>query len=124
MGWKSTGSFKGTEKLLQQAKDLTVLEQLQHYGQEGVNALAAATPLDTGDTASSWSYEVIRDATSWSIVWGNSNMANGTPVAVLLQMGHGTGTGGWVEGRDYINPAMRPILDRMAVDGWKVVTGI
>lgn len=123
LGWSSKGSFKGLEDSLKNMQKLSALDALEHYGQEGVNALAAATPYDEGLTASSWSYEIIRDGTSWSIVWSNSNMAGPTPVAVLLQMGHGTGTGGWVEGRDYINPALRPILDRMVDEGWKVVTG-
>lgn len=122
-GWTSKGSFKSLADSLTKMQKLSALEQLEHYGQEGVRALAAATPFDDGTTASSWTYEVVRDGTSWSIIWGNTNMAGPTPVAVLLQMGHATGTGGWVEGRDYINPALSPILDRMVADGWKVVTG-
>jgi hypothetical protein len=122
-GWSSSGSFKSLEAQLQKMRDGQIFEQLTHYGQEGVSALAAATPAESGVTASSWSFEIIRDATSWSIVWGNSNMAGPTPVAVLIQLGHGTGTGGYVEGRDFINPALQPIFDRIANDAWKAVTG-
>ena len=123
LGWKSTGSFRGLEDSLKKMQKLSALDMLEHYGQAGVDALSAATPYEDGTTASAWSYEVKRDATSWSIIWSNSNMAGPTPVAVLLQMGHGTGTGGWVEGRDFINPALKPILDQMTAEGWKVVTG-
>lgn len=122
-GWTSGGSFKSTEKWLQELSDLKALDRLEHFGAKGVAALQRATPVDEGETAASWGYEIIRDATSWSIVWGNSHMAGPTPIAVLLQLGHGTGTGGWVEGRDYINPALRPILDEMVNEGWKVVSG-
>jgi hypothetical protein len=122
-GWSSSGSFKSLEAQLQKMRDGQIFEQLTHYGQEGVSALSAATPAESGVTASSWSFEIIRDATSWSIVWGNSNMAGPTPVAVLIQLGHGTGTGGYVEGRDFINPALQPIFDRIANDAWKAVTG-
>lgn len=122
-GWSSGGSFKNTEAWLKSLQNKAVFDKLEHYGTLGVNALRAATPVETGVAAGSWGYEIIRDATSWSIVWTNSDMAGPTPVVILLQMGHGTGTGGWVEGRDFINPAMRPILDQMANDGWKAVVG-
>lgn len=118
---ESTGSFDNTEKWLKNVSDASIFSVLSHYGSVGVDALASATPIDSSLTANSWSYEVIQDATSWSIVWNNTNVVNGTPVAILLQYGHGTGTGGYVEGYDYINPALKPIFDQMVADGIKVV---
>lgn len=120
-GWSSKGSFSKTMEFLTRAKDNTVFDSLARYGQEGVRALSAATPQDEGLTASSWTYEIVKESDSWSIIWGNTNIADGTPVAILLQYGHGTGTGGYVVGRDYINPALRPVLDKMATEGWKAV---
>lgn len=95
---------------------------LNRYGQIGVQALAAATPRDSGETAASWTYEIKRAPGSYSIVWGNTHMAANQPVAILLQYGHGTGTGGYVQGRDYINPAIQPIFDQIAAEAWKAVT--
>lgn len=120
--FSDSGPFKKTEEYLLKISRGGIFAQLSRYGQEGVNALAAATPKDTGLTADSWYYEIIQDATSWSIVWGNSYVVDSRPIAVLLQYGHGTGTGGYVEGRDYINPALRPVFDRISRDAWKVVT--
>lgn len=119
----SSGSFDETERWLREASKNTIFDSLAKYGAQGVSALAAATPKDSGATAAAWSYEVISDATSWSIVWSNSNVNDGRPVAILLQYGHGTGTGGYVPGQDYINPALKPIFDRMVAEGWKVVMG-
>ena len=118
----SSGSTDRTEKWLKKLADGEIFNALQRYGQEGVNALAAATPVESGQTANSWYYEIIQNGSSWSIVWGNSYVVAGTPVAILLQHGHGTGTGGYVQGRDYINPALRPIFDQIAAEAWKVVT--
>lgn len=119
----SRGSFDNLEKFLHKMTgDMSIFDQLSHIGREGVAALAAATPIDSGFTASSWTYEIVKDSTSWSIIWGNTHIEDGRPIAVLLQYGHGTGTGGWVEGRDYINPALRPIFDKFATEAWKVVT--
>lgn len=118
----SSGSTDKTEKFLTTLTRGDIFATLDKYGQEGVNALATATPVDTGLTAESWTYEVIRDRSGWSIVWRNTNVAAGRPVAILLQYGHGTGTGGYVAGRDYINPVIRPLFDRIANDIWKVVT--
>jgi len=95
---------------------------LEAYGQRGVDALANATPVDSGETANSWTYEVIRKHGYFSIVWSNTHVVEGRPIAILLQYGHATGTGGYVAGRDYINPAIRPIFDQIAADVWKVVT--
>jgi hypothetical protein len=116
------GDFKKTEDFLKRASG-DKFSALSRYGQEGVNALASATPTDTGETANSWTYEIIRDKSSYSLIWSNTNVVNGRPVAILLQYGHGTGTGGFVQGSDYINPALRPIFDRIANEVWKLVTG-
>ena len=109
------------EGMLKKAKDISIFNALSRYGQEGVAALASATPVETGLTASSWTYEIVRERNSWSIVWGNTHIVDGTPVAILLQHGHATGTGGYVQGRDFINPAIRPIFERIANDAWKAV---
>jgi hypothetical protein len=97
---------------------------LDKYGRKGVSALAAATPVDSGLTASSWSYEIENTKESAKITFNNSNIQNGVPIAIILQYGHGTGTGGWVQGRDYINPAIQPIFDQIVDDAWKEVTAI
>lgn len=120
--FESSGSFDKTEAWLSKLASGDIYSSLERFGQEGVSALAAATPTDTGETASSWYYEIQQDATSWSIIWGNSNIVSGRPIAVLLQYGHGTRNGGYVEGRDYINPALAGIFDRIANEAWKVVT--
>lgn len=108
------GDFRKTETFLNKLRRQDFLSRLDEFGKKGVDALASATPTDTGATAMSWSYEIHRSTEGVSIVWTNSNMADGVPIAVLLQYGHGTGTGGYVEGRDYINPAIRPVFDEIA----------
>lgn len=95
---------------------------LDKYGREGVAALASATPVDTGLTAKSWYYKIENKKGSVTISFLNSNIQNGVPIAIILQYGHGTGTGGWVEGRDYINPAIQPIFDRIVAEAWREVT--
>lgn len=122
LGFSSSGSTDRTEKWLKELADGHIFNALSKYGQMGVDALAAATPRDSSLTANSWYYEIVQDKTSWSIIWGNSNVVDGRPIAVLLQYGHGTGTGGYVEGRDYINPALKPIFDQIATEAWKAVT--
>ena len=107
---------------MERAKEVVHLGNLDKYGREGVAALAAATPIDTGKTASSWVYEIVREAGSASIIFSNTNVVNGEKIAVLLQYGHGTRNGGYVVGRDYINPAIQPIFDKIAEDAWKEVT--
>jgi hypothetical protein len=99
-----------------------IFRSLEQYAQEGVDALSAATPVDSNLTATSWGYEIKRSGRSYSITWTNTNIVNGTPIAILLQYGHGTGTGGYVRGRDYINPALKPIFDKIADNVWKAVT--
>lgn len=115
------GDLKKTTNFLKRNRKLT-LPDLGRFGQEGVEALSAATPVDTGKTADSWYYRIVETNGRISIQWLNSNVVDGVPIAVILQYGHGTGTGGYVQGRDYINPAIRPIFDRIADNAWKEVT--
>lgn len=118
------GDFRKTRRFFDRFLEARFLNHLNKYGQEGVAALAAATPVESGKTASSWYYEIKRSGTSFTISWGNSNENKGVNIAVILQLGHGTGTGGYVVGRDYINPAIRPIFDRIAKDIWKEVSAL
>ena len=123
ISFKSSGSWDATEAWLKKmAQGPSIFAQLEKFGQAGVAALSAATPRDSGETANSWSYEVIQDSTSWSLVWSNSHVVKGQQIAVLLQHGHGTRNGGYVAPNDYINPALRPIFDQMTAEGWKLVT--
>lgn len=122
ISFEATGSFKGTEAWLKRLSDASVFDRLSRFGQAGVNALASATPKDTANTASQWYFEIVREKNSWSIIWGNNSINDGVPIAIILQYGHGTGTGGYVQGRDYINPALQPIFDQMSAEAWKVVT--
>lgn len=122
IGFESKGSFRRTEKFLAAMQKLDVQGVLEEAGREGVKALQAATPTDSGLARSSWGYEISRTAGSLSIIWTNGDVENGFPVALMLQYGYGTGTGGYVQGRDYINPAMRPVFDKIADKVWKVVT--
>lgn len=119
---KQTGDFSKFQKYLERAKEAVKLGDLDKYGREGVAALKAATPIDSGLTAESWEYDIVRSGNSVSIVFNNTNIQNGVPIAILLQYGHGTRNGGYVQGRDYINPALQPIFDKMADDAWKEVT--
>lgn len=118
---KSSGSFKKTEKFLRSMQSGDVYDILNQYGQEGLDALSAATPSDTGLTALSWTYEVVRENHDYSIVFSNNNIIEGMPLAIMLQYGHGTGTGGWVQGIDYINPALKPLFEKIANDVWEKV---
>ena len=120
--FKHKGDFSKVTKYLERARKGVNINSLHQYGRAGVAALASATPIDTGLTASSWSYELSQANGVVRITFSNSNIQNGIPIAIILQYGHGTGTGGWVEGRDYINPAIQPIFDRIAEDAWKEVT--
>lgn len=122
IGYKTSGSFDNMERFLNKILHGDIYSTLERFGAEGVAALAGATPQDSGATANSWYYEVKKEKGTWSIIWGNNNVVDGRPIAILIQYGHGTGTGGYVQGRDYINPVMRPIFDRMADEAWKVVT--
>jgi hypothetical protein len=116
------GDFSKTSRFLEKAKNVIRIGELDKYGQAGVAALSSATPIDSGKTASSWYYEIERQNGKVIIHFNNSNVVNGVPIAIILQYGHGTGTGGWVEGRDYINPAIRPVFDNIANSAWKEVT--
>ena len=122
ISFRQKGDFSKLNRYLERVKETVKLGDLDKYGREGVAALSSATPVDTGKTANSWYYEIERQNGSVSITFKNSNINNGVPIAIILQYGHGTGTGGWVQGRDYINPAIQPIFDRMANDAWKEVT--
>lgn len=118
------GDFFKLDRYFERIKEAAKLGVLDKYGREGVAALASATPVDSGLTASSWYYEIERSNGRVSITFNNSNVNKGVPIAIILQLGHGTGTGGWVQGRDYINPAIQPIFDRIADDAWKEVTKV
>ena len=119
--FRQKGNFKNTERFLKRANRFSIDQLLERYGQEGVESLRAATPKDTGLTANSWYYKVKKETGRITITWSNSNIQNGVPIAVILQYGHATRNGGYVEGIDYINPAMRPIFDRIAARAWEEV---
>jgi hypothetical protein len=122
ISFKHRGNFNHIRKFMNRVQGKSYLNILDKYGMEGVNALSAATPVDSGETASSWTYMINHTPTSTSISWSNSHVNDGVCIAILLQYGHGTRTGGFVSGRDYINPAMRPIFDKIAQEAWKEVT--
>lgn len=122
ISFKVTGSTKRTESFLRKMKQGDLFSSLESSAREGVSALIAGTPVDSGLAADSWDYEIERSGSSVTIKWTNSDVENGFPVAIMLQYGHGTGTGGYVQGQDYINPAMRPVFDRIADQVWKAVT--
>jgi hypothetical protein len=121
---ESSGSFRNIQQFLLRMQNGEVYAALDSYAQQGVAALSAATPVDSGETARAWSYEISHRGGSWSIEWTNGHVNDGEVIAILLQYGHGTGTGGFVQGRDYINPAMRPIFDRISADVWKAVSSL
>lgn len=123
ISFRSKGDFSKATRYFEQLSKISNLEQvLSKYGQMGVSALASATPTDTGLTASSWYYEIEHQNGDVSLSFKNSNINKGVNIAVILQYGHGTGTGGWVAGRDYINPAIQPVFDKIAEDAWREVT--
>lgn len=124
ISFRHKGDFSKLTRYLEKAKEAVRLGDLDKYGREGVAALASATPVESGLTASSWYYEITNKNGSATISFYNSNIQNGVPIAVILQYGHGTRNGGWVQGRDYINPAIQPIFDRIANDAWREVTKI
>lgn len=120
--FRHKGDFSKLNKFLEKAKETVRLGDLNKYGRAGVAALSSATPRDSGVTADSWSYEIKRENGTITISFNNSNINDGVPIAIILQYGHGTGSGGWVQGRDYINPAIQPIFDQIADEAWKEVT--
>lgn len=119
--FRQKGDFSKLSRFLERAKETVHMGDLDRYGREGVAALASATPVDSGLTAASWYYEISRSKEGVTISFKNSNINKGVPIAIILQYGHATRNGGWVEGRDYINPAIQPIFDRLANDAWKEV---
>ena len=122
ISFDASGDFKNTERFLGKVGKLDIMPALRALAQAGVRALSSRTPIQSGATAASWGYEITVSRGSSTITWTNSHTNAGVNIAIILQMGHGTGTGGWVAGRDYINPAIRPIMDQIAEDVWKVVT--
>lgn len=117
------GDFRKTTNFLKRIRKLDFESLLKKYAEEGVEALSKATPVVTGKTAASWSYEIVKEPGRISIFWNNSNIVRGIPIAVILDYGHGTGSGGYVRGRHYIAPAIRPVFDKIADAAWKEVTG-
>lgn len=122
--FRQKGDFSKLTRFLERAKESVRLGTLDKYGREGVAALSSATPVDSGETANSWYYEVSNKNGSATITFLNSHINQGVPIAIILQYGHGTGTGGWVQGRDYINPAIQPVFDKIADDAWREVTKV
>lgn len=122
--FKHKGDFSKASRFLDKIRNTARLINLDKYGREGAAALASATPKDSGLTANSWYYEISRKDGVIQISYNNSNIQNGVPIAVIIQYGHGTGTGGWVEGRDYINPAIQPVFDNIVNNLWREVTSL
>ena len=119
---RQKGEYAKLTRYLVNVKNASTKMDLHKYGEAGVKALSSATPVKTGLTANSWKYEIEHRVGHSSITFYNTNIQNGIPIAIILQYGHGTGGGGWVQGRDYINPALQPIFDKLANDAWKEVT--
>ena len=124
ISFKKHGDFKKLTNYLEKAKKNIHSSTLDKFGCEGVEALSNATPTDTGLTSKSWYYEIKYEKNSVAITFNNSNIQNGVPIAIILQYGHGTRNGGWVQGRDYINPAIQPIFDKIVNEAWKEVTKV
>lgn len=122
--FKQHGNFNNMERFLSASKKINFLNILEKYARQGVSALSQATPIDTGETANSWGFEISVKHNNYSIKWINSNIVNGVPIAIILQYGHGTKNGGYVQGRDYINPAIKPTLDDLSENLWKEVTNL
>ena len=122
ISFRQKGDFSELTRFLEKAKETVKIGELDRYGREGVAALSSATPIDSGLTASSWFYTIDRTPGSVSISFHNSNVVKGVPIAIILQYGHGTRNGGWVQGRDYINPAIQPIFEKIANNAWKEVS--
>jgi hypothetical protein len=118
------GDFSTVERYLSRLKTLQLNAVLNKYATMGQNALSNATPVDSGETANSWYYTIVQRPGYYSIRWHNRHIEDGIPIAVILQYGHGTGTGGYVQGRDYIMPAIRPIFDQIADEAWREVTKV
>lgn len=123
ISFRAKGDFSKLNGFLERSLEKIRIGNLDRYGRRGVRALQEATPLDTGKTADSWSYEIVRARDQVRLCFLNSNIQNGCPIAIILQYGH-SANGAWVEGRDYINPAVAPIFDEIAKDAWKEVTTV
>lgn len=124
VSFHSKGDFSKSNRFLEKTLEAVKVGDLDKYGRIGVEALSAATPYDTGKTSQSWEYEITRSEKTVKIVFKNSNIVKGVPIAIILQYGHVTRNGGYVQGRDYINPAIRPIFDEIADSAWKEVTNV
>lgn len=124
ISFRQKGDFSKLTRYLERTREVVKLGGLDKYGREGVAALASATPSESGLTANSWRYEITHSDGSIAITFYNTNVHDGVPIAVILQYGHGTGTGGWVQGRDYINPAIQPVFDKIVENAWKEVTNV
>lgn len=124
ISFRQKGDFKKLSGYLERAKEAVHVGNLDRFGREGVAALSAATPKDTGDTANSWKYEIRRTKTTVSLTFSNTNIQNGVPIAIILQYGHAARNGRWIEGIDYINPALKPIFERIANEVWEEVTKV
>lgn len=125
ISFRQHGNFNRLEKYLSKSIDAVTLNHLQKYGEEGVQVLKAATPVDSGVTAESWRYDITTTSSGYALEFHNDNVVNGWfNVAIMLDVGHGTGTGGWVEGRHYIDPAIEPIFEKMAQDLWLEVISL
>ena len=122
ISFRQKGDFSKLDRYLERVRETIRHIDLDKYGRAGGAALSSATPVDSGLTANSWYYKIENSNGRLSITFYNSNIQNGVPIAIILQYGHGTGTGGWVEGRDYINPAAQPIFDQIVKDAWEEVT--
>lgn len=122
--FRHKGDYSKATRWFEKLRKASRLDILNKYGQAGVDALSSATPVDSGTTAASWGYKIEQSSSSSKIIFTNSNVNNGVNIAIILQYGHGTGTGGWVEGRDYINPAIQPIFDELANKAWEGVTKV
>lgn len=120
--FKQKGDFSKITKYFKRASEFARDIDFDRYGREGVAALKAATPVNTGLTSNSWYYKIVKTKGSTTITFNNSNIQNGVPIAIILQYGHATRNGGWVEGRDYINPAIQPIFDELAKKAWREVS--
>lgn len=124
ISFRTRGNFNNAERFLKRNLKMSYSDVLRKYAEEGVRALSSATPVDTGVTAASWNYEINKTNEGYSVIWKNSNIQKGVNIALILQYGHGTRNGGYVQGRDYINPALRPIFEKMADAAWKEVKKI
>lgn len=122
IGFRQKGDFSKTSRYLEKLKNARIERILAKYGQEGVAALSSATPVKSGRTAGSWYFKTESGGGSSKLIFCNSHINKGVPIAIILQYGHGTGTGGYVQGRDYINPAIQPVFEKIANQAWEEVT--